>query len=84
MVEKIKKEKWDGRSRPSTDLYKKNFDRIFGKKEQDELDESYKQSLRSKEERMKKVEDPFGKSVKQLLEEIDPEEMKKIEDRNGF
>jgi len=33
---------------------------------------------------MKKVEDPFGKSVKQLLEEIDPEEMKKIEDRNGF
>jgi hypothetical protein len=33
---------------------------------------------------MKKVEDPFGKSVKELLEEIDPEEMKKIEDRNGF
>ena len=53
-----KKEKWDGRSRPTTKLYKKNFDRIFGKKEQDELDESYKQSLRSKEERMKKVEDP--------------------------
>ena len=59
-----KKEKWDGRSRPTTKLYKKNFDRIFGKKE--------------------KVEDPFGKSVKELLEEIDPEEMKKIEDRNGF
>ena len=81
---KNKKFKYDGKSRPSTDLYKKNFDIIFGKKEQDELDESYKQSLRSKEERMKKVEDPFGKSVKQLLEEIDPEEMKKIEDRNGF
>ena len=29
----MKKEKWDGRSRPSNDLYKKNFDRIFGKKE---------------------------------------------------
>ena len=81
---KNKKFKYDGKSRPSTDSYKKNFDIIFGKKEQDELDESYKQSLRSKEERMKKVEDPFGKSVKQLLEEIDPEEMKKIEDRNGF
>ena len=79
-----KKEKWDGRSRPTTKLYKKNFDRIFGKKEQDELDESYKQSLRSKEERMKKVEDPFGKSVKELLEEIDEDEMKDIEDRNGF
>ena len=59
-----KKEKWDGRSRPTTKLYKKNFDRIFGKKE--------------------KVEDPFGKSVKELLEEIDPEELKEIEDRNGF
>jgi hypothetical protein len=81
---KNKKFKYDGKSRPSTDSYKKNFDIIFGKKEQDELDESYKQSLRSKEERMKKVEDPFGKSVKELLEEIDPEEMKKIEDRNGF
>ena len=30
----MKKEKWDGRSRPTNDLYKKNFDRIFGKKEQ--------------------------------------------------
>jgi len=29
----MKKEKWDGRSRPTNDLYKKNFDRIFGKKE---------------------------------------------------
>jgi predicted transcriptional regulator len=84
MVEKIKKEKWDGRSRPSTDLYKENFDRIFGKKEQDELDESYKQSLKNREERIKKVEDPFGKSVKQLLDEIDEDEMKEIEDRNGF
>ena len=29
----MKKEKWDGRSRPSNDLYKKEFNRIFGKKE---------------------------------------------------
>jgi hypothetical protein len=29
----MKKEKWDGRSRPTNDLYKKEFDRIFGKKE---------------------------------------------------
>ena len=27
-----KKFKYDGRSRPTTDLYKKNFERIFGKK----------------------------------------------------
>lgn len=32
-IKTMKKEKWDGRSRPSNDLYKKNFDRIFGKKE---------------------------------------------------
>jgi hypothetical protein len=29
---KSKKFKYDGRSRPTTDLYKENFDRIFGKK----------------------------------------------------
>ena len=32
-INTMKKEKWDGRSRPSNDLYKENFDRIFGKKE---------------------------------------------------
>ena len=92
-----KKFTYDGKSRPSTDLYKKNFDIIFGKKvkkdeevtgyyingyedkgievltekirdpfktQQDELDESYKQSKKNKKEREK--------------------EMKEIEDRNGF
>jgi hypothetical protein len=29
----MKKEKWDGRSRPSTEEYKENYNRIFGKKE---------------------------------------------------
>ena len=76
-----KKEKgkiYDGRSRPSNDLYKKNFDRIFKtnpiakevrtskfksqvidskkiydrKKEQDELRESYEQSVRNRLERI--------------------------------
>ena len=42
--------KWDGISRPSDDLYRKEFDRIFGKKEQDELNESYKQSIKNKKE----------------------------------
>ena len=52
---KSKKEKWDGRSRPVTDLYKKNFDIIFGKKEEDELKESYKQSLMNKKERIRQA-----------------------------
>ena len=66
MVQK-KKSKWDGKSRVSTDLYRKNFEEIFKKgvlntkttlgdltevlKEQDELKESYKQSLKNKQER---------------------------------
>ena len=66
MVQK-KKSKWDGKSRVSTDLYRKNFEEIFKKgvvntkttlgdltevlKEQDELKESYKQSLKNKKER---------------------------------
>ena len=75
---KNKKFKYDGKSRPSTDLYKENFDRIFKtnpvakevrtpkfkskvidskkiydrKKEQDELRESYEQSVRNRLERV--------------------------------
>ena len=48
---KDKGRKWDGKSRVSKDVYRKNYDEIFGKKEQDELDESYKQSLRNKKDR---------------------------------
>ena len=42
---------WDGKSRVVTDLYRKNFDEIFGQKEQEELKESYEQSKRNKKER---------------------------------
>ena len=41
---KSKKFKYDGRSRPATDLYKKNFEIIFGKKidkDKEELDGYY-------------------------------------------
>ena len=58
------KPKWDGRSRPSNDLYKKNYDEIFKKKVLEgedpfetnriELRESYEQSLRNKKERENK------------------------------
>jgi len=40
-----KKEKWDGRSRPSDDTYRKNWNDIFGKKEKtlhEELMEGFK------------------------------------------
>ena len=51
---KDKGQKWDGKSRVSNDLYRKRYDEIFGKKEQDELKESYEQSLRNKKERDEK------------------------------
>ncbi len=46
-----KKEKFDGKSRPSTDKYRNNFDRIFGQKEIKELEESLKQSKANRKER---------------------------------
>jgi len=59
--DKSKGQKWDGKSRVSNDLYRKNFDEIFKKrvmegkdpfmKEQEELKESYEQSKRNKKER---------------------------------
>ena len=71
---KPKGRKYDGKSRVSNDLYRKNWDEIFKKKvmagedpfqkEQDELKESYEQSKLNKKER----------------EEL----LKKIGDRNGF
>ena len=56
MATDTKKEKgkqWDGVSRPANDTYTKNWHEIFGKKEQDELDESLKQSKLNKKERKK-------------------------------
>ena len=46
-----KKEKWDGKSRPTNDTYRKRYNEIF-KKEDDELKESYEQSKRNRAERM--------------------------------
>ena len=52
MSEKKKKiNNWDGKSRPSNKAYDDNYDRIFGKKEQEELDESLKQSKANRKER---------------------------------
>ena len=55
--------KWDGKSRVSNDLYRKTFDDIF-KKEQDELKESYEQSKRNRKER---EEEEYLKELKDKL-----------------
>ena len=46
----IKKEKYDGRSRPTNQAYEDSWNRIFGKKEADELEESLKQSRLNRKE----------------------------------
>ena len=46
-----KKEKFDGRSRPTNKAYDESWHRIFGNKEEEELKESYKQSKINKKER---------------------------------
>ena len=48
--------KYDGKSRPVNDTYTKRWFEIFGKKEEDELKESYAQSLKNKEEHSDKKE----------------------------
>ena len=69
-----KKSKWDGRSRPADDVYRERWDEIFGKKENNELEESYKQSLKNKKER-----DDKEKSVSELLREGFDEEQAALE-----
>ena len=51
MSKKENGRKWDGITRVSNHVYRKRFDEIFGKKENDELKESYEQSLKNKKER---------------------------------
>ena len=43
--------KWDGKSRPSDNKYRKRWDEIFGKKEEEELKESFEQSKLNRKER---------------------------------
>ena len=43
--------KYDGKSRPVNDTYTKRWNEIFGKKEEEELKESYEQSKLNKKER---------------------------------
>ena len=49
----MKKEKFDGRSRPSNDVYRKRFDEIFGKKDKtlhEELMEGFEEEKKQREE----------------------------------
>ncbi len=82
-----KKFKYDGKSRPATDLYKKEFDRIFGKKikKDEEVTGYYYNGYADKPEievLTEKVRDPFKKEIKKG--KVSKKDMREIEDRNGF
>jgi len=73
----IRKEKFDGRSRPTNAIYAKRWSEIFGKdkekfdrlqQEQRDLDESYQQSKRNKKEREDKEDnEEYLKELKDKL-----------------
>ena len=50
-----KKFKYDGRSRPSNDLYRKRFDEIFGKKDKT-LHEELMEGFKKEQEELEKEE----------------------------
>ena len=52
-----KKEKFDGRSRPSTDLYRKRFDEIFSKKEKIYPENAFAKGIRKQMEKEKNEEE---------------------------
>ena len=51
-MQRSKGKGWDGKSRPVTDEYRDSWDRIFGKKEEEELKESFEQSKRNRSTRV--------------------------------
>ena len=63
------KSKWDGKSRISNKLFRKNFDEIFGKKEDDELKESYHQSIKNKKERQANMQSD-NQEIEEYLKEL--------------
>ena len=60
---------FDGVSRPSNDTYRTNFDEIFGKKEDDELKESYQQSIKNKKERQANMQSD-NLEIEEYLKEL--------------
>ena len=74
---------WNGRSRQSDDKYRKGYDRIF--KTNPVAKEVRTPKYKSQVINNKKKEDYFkSKSVSELLEEMDQDELKEIDKRNGF
>ena len=59
--------KYDGKSRPTNKTYTKRWVEIFGKKEEEELKESFEQSKRNKIERQDLIDSIIDVEKKELL-----------------
>jgi len=93
---KSKGRKWDGKSRVSNDLYRKRYNEIFIKTSYDEMQEQMIEDDKrfgEMKNKRKKVEDPFKKEYDDLDESYKQskknkkereEELKEIDNRNGF
>jgi ketol-acid reductoisomerase len=84
MAEKFRGRKWDGKSRVSNDLYRKNYDKIFKKKIEDPFKKDF---LEEAEREKKELNESYQESVRQTNERKEKEReelLKEIEDRNGF
>jgi len=84
-AKKPKGMKWDGKSRVSNDLYRKNYNKIFRKKSQPKED-WWKYMDCAPHDPFKKEYDELKESSKQSKKAKKEREelLKEIEDRNGF
>ena len=91
MAEKFRGRKWDGKSRVSNDLYRKNYDDIFKKelrlRNKTGVTATTKRDIGHSQELSFGFpppvnNDPFDVKVEE--EEINEKELRKLADRNGF
>jgi len=52
--------KWDGKTRVSNDTYRKNFNKIFNKKEDDPFKKEVKEDIKKDEKILKEIEERNG------------------------
>jgi len=83
MVTELKEDITMSKKIKKDNTYKDNYDRIFGQKENEELEESYKESRRQTKERRKDIIDTMVSSDKKadLVETIIERKRKEMNDK---
>jgi hypothetical protein len=68
MATKEKSRQWDGRSRPSDDTYRREFNRIFSKKDIKEIEKIVDEH---EEKKTKKMYQEFAKKINVPVDELE-------------